>query len=119
MAEDWLKLRKEITAEFKDNGAEAYIISSSAGAYDITTGANVITETDYLVYALVGDLEKTDNDTVLYSDMEVKFTVPKNFSPSEKKNLLFKINGLTFKVKSIRPVMPAGVILFYKIQCEG
>ena len=119
MAENWVKIQKEITKEFEDIGVLGYLGANTIGNYDITTGLNVITTIEHEVFIIIGDMIKTDNTNILFTDIEMKMTMPSTIKLTELKNLTIKVSDILYTILEIKPIMPGGIILYYKLHCRS
>jgi hypothetical protein len=118
MGENWKKVRKEITQEIKEFGSKASLVKVSHGVYDVLLGKKVETKTSYTVYILFGEYIQEDSLAVGRDEFLGRMTFNKNIEIEHNHNLRLEIGDEVYRVKMIKPVMPGGVILFFKVICE-
>ena len=118
MAEDWDKLRVEITKEFKEYGADSFVIETTHGEYDISTGTNSSTETKHVAYCLISSKESADNDIIMSENLQARISAPPTLTLTSKQNLKLELNNQIYTIKKIKPVMPGGIVLYYRIEAE-
>jgi len=118
MGEDWDKLSKSITKEFKEYGVKATIIHQTHGAYDVTTGKKTKVSTEYDTYVLFSNVTIQESSLIGSNEIILRISPPENFDIKQNKNLMLETGGNMFTVKTIKPVMPGGTVLYYKVIAE-
>ena len=117
----WDKFGKKAYQGIKDAGAAATIIKKTQGAYDIATGVNAITETEYSTHAVIKNFKADMQQLVGPEDVEIIFhsgSIPDTLPDlMDEQHLQIETQGKIYNIESLKVVRPAGVTMIYKARC--
>lgn len=118
--ENWDQYNKEIKKAIKEDGTTAIIRKKKQGEYNVTTGKKTTTNTDYNVHIIFLSASNM-NEQIAQNEMMVicANTTDGIFEEKLKSATAYLVyEGNEYEILNVKPVMPGGTVIFYKLTCS-
>jgi len=116
--EDWKQLNQEISKALREDGTQAYLRIKTLAPYDVTSGKKTSTYKDYGVNVI---FRSTENINEQLARDEISILCSNDgYCPLNKsaKNAFIVYEDKEYEILNSKPIMPGGVILFFKLTCR-
>jgi len=116
---DWYKEQKSAAKDIKKNGCAITLRIKSASTYNTTTRRNESLWTEYPTCCIftIFSKEEIEKEPIEYNDKKIitpVMGVP-DLTNIQPESVTFSFNGTVMTVVAIKPIMPGGIPILYKV----